>query len=427
MIQFSCNFILLFIGQTISQLGSSMTSFALIIWAYSTSGRVMASSLLAVCSALPYLMASLLGGAVADNISKKKIMLVCDLTAALGTVVILICYSMGSLQLWILCLVNGISGFMNAFQNPASQVAVTLLINPKDYGRIGGFQSAVSGIADILKPVLAAALLSIGGLKIILLIDLCTFAFAFITLLFFVEIPEKIDHKQHTSISVLLHSLAEGIHFIKKEQALLVLLIMYSVLEFMGAVSFDSMYTPLILARTGNNQQAVGVVSAFMAAGCLTASIMLSVKKSRQRRLRWMYLGSYICLTGITLFGMGRNMAWWCAVAFFGCFGAPVYQIYQTVIIREKVDVAMQGRIFSLQGMITGMLAPLGYFTGAMLADYIFVPFMNENGSIQNILYALVGEGNGSGIGLIFVIAGISGIIILTILRRNKMIRGLDP
>ncbi len=53
--------------------------------------------------------------------------------------------------------------------------------------------------------------------------------------------------------------------------------VMYSVLEFTGAISFDSMYSPLILARTGNNEMAVGIISAFMAAGCLAASIMLTV------------------------------------------------------------------------------------------------------------------------------------------------------
>lgn len=53
------SFVLLFIGQMISQLGSAMTSFATIIWVYSESGRVLASSMLAICSALPYLIVSI--------------------------------------------------------------------------------------------------------------------------------------------------------------------------------------------------------------------------------------------------------------------------------------------------------------------------------------------------------------------------------
>lgn len=68
------------------------------------------------------------------------------------------------------------------------------------------------------------------------------------------------------------------------------------------------MYSPLILARTGNDEMAVGTIAAFMAAGCLAASIMLTVMKQPQRKLSMMYVGSFMCLVGITLFGMGRKI-----------------------------------------------------------------------------------------------------------------------
>ena len=132
------NFMIFFISQTVSELGTSMTGFATVIWMYSNSGQVMSSSLLAICNTVPYLIVSLLGGVVVDKMNKKKIMLICDSIAAAGSVMLLGCYILGYLQLWVLCLVNIINGFMNAFQNPASQVAVTLLVEQKDYARIGG-------------------------------------------------------------------------------------------------------------------------------------------------------------------------------------------------------------------------------------------------------------------------------------------------
>ncbi len=420
------DFVLLFAGQTISQLGTNMTSFALIIWAYTKSGQVMASSLLAVCSTVPYLIVSLVGGAVVDNANKKKIMLICDSFAAVCSFTILSCFLNGSLELWILCVVNVISGFMNAFQNPASQVAVSLLVNPKDYVRVGGMQSVISSISGILTPVLAAGLLSIGGLGLILVIDLGTFLFAFITLLLFVRIPDIVKEEQKASFGEIVGSIKGGVSFLKTNQGILVLLLMYSVLEFMGAVSFDSMYSPLILARTGNNEMAVGIISAFMAAGCLAASMMLTVMKPPKRKLSMMYLGSFMCLIGITLFGMGRNVYQWCAIVCLGCFGAPIYSTYQTVILREKVSTSMQGRIFSLQGMITGMLSPVGYLTGALLADYVCEPFMQKNGKVQQFLSVFLGSGKGAGIGLIFVAAGLTGIIVLVILCQNRRIKELD-
>ena len=90
------NFMIFFISQTVSELGTSMTGFATVIWMYSKSGQVMSASLLAICSTVPYLIVSLLGGAAVDKMNKKKIMLICDSIAAVGSVILLSCYILGS-------------------------------------------------------------------------------------------------------------------------------------------------------------------------------------------------------------------------------------------------------------------------------------------------------------------------------------------
>lgn len=420
------HFFVLFIGQTISQMGSSMTSFAVVIWAYSQDSQVMASSLLAVCSAVPYLITSLLGGTVADRTSKKQVMLVCDTVAAIGSLVILLCFASNQLHLWILCIVNIVNGFMNAFQGPASQVAVSLLIDKENYVRIGGIQSVVSSIAGMIQPVLAAAFLSIGGLGLILTIDLGTFLFAFVTLLLWVKIPEADCGEKSSSIHTLKQEMIEGIRYLRHQEAIFLLLASYSVLEFIGAISFDSMYSPLLLARTGNNEMIVGIVSGFMAAGCVAASLLLTVKKQIEKRIPAMFLGSFMCLTGIMLFGMGRNIYWWCAVVFFGCFGSPIYGTMQTAILREKVPIQMQGRMFAMQGMITQILAPVGYLAGAVLADHVFEPFMQKQGTLQLVFSRFVGSSSGAGIGLIFVLAGLAGNVILLFIYSNRRIQSLD-
>mgnify|MGYP000209767680 FL=1 len=183
-------FSMFFISQTVSQMGSSMTSFALIIWAYSNTGQVMSSSILAICSTIPYIIISLFGGTIADRVSKKKIMLICDLIAALCSLSILIFSLMNILHLWILCIINIIIGFMNAFQNPASQITVSLLVEKEDYVRIGGIQSVVNSMVGLGTPLIAAGILSIGGLNLVIIIDLCTFCFAFFSLLCWIKIPE---------------------------------------------------------------------------------------------------------------------------------------------------------------------------------------------------------------------------------------------
>ena len=140
-------FMIFFISQMVSELGTSMTGFATVIWMYSNSGQVMSASLLAICSTVPYLVVSLFGGAVADKMNKKKIMLICDSIAATGSVILLSCYILGCLQLWVLCLVNVINGFMNAFQNliGGSKRLCKNWWDSINNGRISWYISASSG------------------------------------------------------------------------------------------------------------------------------------------------------------------------------------------------------------------------------------------------------------------------------------------
>ena len=198
------------------------------------------------------------------------------------------------------------------------------------------------------------------------------------------------------------------------------------VVSFAGAVSFDSMYSPLLLARTGNREIVVGIVSSVAAAGGLCASLWMSFSKQPKGKLRVMFAGSVMCLAGILLFGMGRSLLWWCIVVFIGCFGSPVYQTYQTVLLRERVPVSMQGRIFSLQGMITSGLTPVGCLLGAALADSVFEPYMREAGNAPELLSRLVGYGDGAGMGLLFVLAGSAGIVICILMGANPGIRKLE-
>ena len=118
-------YLLLWGTQLISGLGSAMTSYALVIWSYSKEGSALVTSLLMVCTYAPYVIFSVFAGAISDRWDKKKILLVCDLFAALSTVFVLIMLKTDRLEIWHLYLVNVFAGFMNTVSQPASEVATT--------------------------------------------------------------------------------------------------------------------------------------------------------------------------------------------------------------------------------------------------------------------------------------------------------------
>ena len=136
------SFLILWLTQSFSALGSAMTGFALIIWSYQAKGSALTTALLSVCSYGPYVLMSIFAGAISDRLNRKVVMLVCDTFAALSTVVTMVLLRGGHLEIWHLYLLNALNGLMNTVQQPASDVATTLLIPRKYYQMASGMRSS---------------------------------------------------------------------------------------------------------------------------------------------------------------------------------------------------------------------------------------------------------------------------------------------
>ena len=93
-------FLILWVTQSFSALGSSMTSYALVVWSYQQKGSALTTALPSICSYAPYVLLSIFAGALSDRWNKKRTMLVCDSFAAATTLLILILLKTENLALW---------------------------------------------------------------------------------------------------------------------------------------------------------------------------------------------------------------------------------------------------------------------------------------------------------------------------------------
>ena len=223
-------YIIFWLSQALSQLGSSMTTFALILWTYTQKGTAMTVSLMTFFNYLPYIILSLFVGTFVDNHSKKKIMLVSDSIAAICSLAIFCLNSGNALQIWHIYLVNMIIGFMGAFQDPASDVALGKVVPKEKLEQISGMNSFSDNLVAVLSPVFAAFLFAFGGLKLILIIDLSSFLFAFLILLFVLRIPDDIPQKAEKK-SVFI-GCKEGLQYLKQHNGIFLVIITMAVLNF---------------------------------------------------------------------------------------------------------------------------------------------------------------------------------------------------
>ncbi len=417
-------YIVFWLSQAVSQLGSAMTGFALILWAYTQKGSAMTVSLMSFFNYVPYIIVSLFAGTFVDNHSKKKIMLVSDSMAAVCSVAILILSIRNGLQIWHIYVVNFVIGFMNAFQGPASSVAIGKLVPKERLAQVSGMSSFSGNVVIVLSPVLAAALFAAGGLKVILAVDLLSFALAFSVLVFVIKIPE--DGRKNTKKQSMFSGCAEGFRYLRNNKGILVIIITMALLNFFSRLTYENILSPMILARSGNDSVVLGIVNAAMGIGGILGGIIVATGKFSKNSVRMIYVSAMISfLLGDIVMGAGRNVIFWAIAGVAASLPIPFINAGQNVILYQKIPEEIQGRLFAVRNAIQFSTVPLGILLGGFLADYVFEPFMMTDNFITTVLHTVVGQGIGSGMAVMFLCTGILGSISSFISYRQKAIRNL--
>lgn len=416
-------FLLLWLTQSFSGLGSAMTSYALVIWSYTQKGSALMTALLMVSSYAPYVLLSIFAGALSDKWNKKMTMLVCDTAAALTTVIMLILLQGGRLQIWHLYLINAVNGLMNTVQQPASEVAVTRVLPKKHYQKVGGLRYFASSLNSVLTPIIATAVLGIAGMGAIVTFDLLTFGVAFLTLAFGIRIPENKEKEE--AQEKLLTSAGKGIVYLKKERGIFDLILFLAAINLVASI-YDAAFPAMMLSRSGGSEKVLGLVNAVIGVTTFCGSILASFIKEPKSRVR--VICNCLLLSMSTenfLLAFGRTPFIWCIGGFLGWIAIPLMSTNLDAIMRLHVPEQMQGRVYSVRNSLQFFTIPIGYFLGGFLVDQVFEPIMKMQ-SNESVLGKLFGTGKGSGAAFLFFVIAFAGIGVCLYFRRDKYIWELE-
>ena len=417
-------YIVLWVSQSISQLGSSMTAFALILWTYEQTGSALSVSIMSFCNYVPYILISIFVGAFVDSHRKKTVMLAADSIAALASLLILAFSMTGTLSAEHIYIFNAVVGTTTAFQQPASSVAIAKIVPKNKLANISGMNSFSSNLIVVFSPMLAAVLFSVGGLPLILLFDLLSFAAAFCVLLFLIRIPEQIVREKFTSPFA---GIRVGFHFLKNETGILHIMLTMAVLNFFSRLTYENILSPMILSRSSSNNVVLGIVNACMGIGGIIGGLLVSVKKESRKKANVIYISAAISfLLGDLTMAIGRNVFFWSLAAFAASLPIPFITAEQNVILYKKIPEKIQGRVFAVRNAVQYSTIPLGILLGGYLADYIFEPFMRSDTDIVSLLEILVGNGAGSGMAVMFLCTGVCGFAMSILSLYSKKIQELN-
>lgn len=404
-------FLILWSTQSLSQLGSAMTNFALTLWLYERTGSALKTAFLSVCSYAPYVLMSIFAGALSDRWDKKKTLLACDTFAACCTVTVLFFLKTDSLRPVHMYLLNAVSGLMNTVQQPAGEVAMTLITPQNQYQRTSGLKSFSNSLVTILHPVFAAALYAAAGMEGVICADLATFAVAFGALLLFVRIPLAEAQEEDVPREGLLASAREGLSYLGKNRLILWLILFLAGVNFVAS-AFDAALPPYVLSHENGGRAVLGLVTTWAGIATLAGSVLVTVLPAPKNRIR------VICLT--LLFSLGsenfilafaRTPVWWCIAQVFGWSVIPMMNANFDVILRSTIPAKVQGRVYSCRNTLQFFTIPVGTFAGGFLTDKVCEPLM-ESAAPDGFLAGLFGTGKGSGAALVMFILGVMGVTV---------------
>ncbi len=416
-------FLVIWLGQSLSLVGSGLTSFALGVWAFERSGSTTQFALIGLFATLPRVLLSPLAGTLVDRWDRRRVMILSDAGAGLSTLVIAVLLLTGRPEVWQIYLCTMASAAFGAIQWPAYMAVTGQLIPKEQLGRANGLLQLGQACAEILAPTAAGALIPVIRMDGVILVDLATLLMALLALAV-TRLPRpEFPPNDQTRTSSLWEEMATGWKYIKRRPGLRGLLSFFSVVYLIWGM-VGALIAPMILGFTSS--QDLGAILSIAGAGMLAGSLVMSVWGGPRRRIKGVL--QFEALSGLFFILIGLRPSFWTVAA--GAFGShltiAIVSGSNQSIWQSKVAPEVQGRVFATQQMLIRALSPLAYLLAGPLADRIFNPLLGARGSLAPTLGVLVGTGVGRGIGLMFLGMGAVKILITVVGWANPRIRLIE-
>ena len=379
-------FLLLWSGELISSIGGGLTSFGLGVYIFRQTGSAASMAAVTLLGFLPTLLLSVPAGVLADRYDRRLLMMIGDGCSAVGILYILLCMMNGGATLAQICTGVFISSFFSALLEPSFRATITDLLTREEYSRASGLVSLTGSARYLFSPVIAGFLLTISDIKLLLIIDICTF---FLTVVSAAVVRKGIGSRAAEKKESFLQSMKAGWRVLRANRGVFILVVISSgITLFMGVLQI--LAEPLILSFA--DEKTLGIAETICACGMLVSGVLLCVKGLKGHYVR--NLGLAFAAAGLFMFGFGmlENMILICLFGFLFFMTLPLANNCLDYLMRTNIPEEVQGRAWGLIGFIS----QLGYVFAYALA-----------GTAADALGQIGERGVGRGAALVVMIAGI--------------------
>lgn len=349
-------------GRTVDLAGSSMTTVALALAVLQASGRAADLGIVLAADMVPTLVLLLIGGAVADRMSRRALLIGTNLVAATVMAAIAAVLITGNYSLPLIAALAFVNGGVQAFISPALRGIVPELVEPRDLQRANALLSTTQNTVRILGPAIASILVATVGGGWAIAVDAVTFLLAAAA---FACIP---GGSRPPAAQGLWHDLADGWSIFRSMRWVVVMTISFALINAFNVGPWNVLGPQVVTGEDG--AVGWGAVQSVRAAGLLIMSIV-AVKLVLRRPLRDGRIWG--TLAGLPLIALGLSgEAWVVALAaFVGGLGFTVAAITWESTLQAAVPNEQLSRVAAYDDLFSFLAIPLSQLAvGPLAAAY---------------------------------------------------------
>ncbi len=398
-------FMLMWSGELVSAVGGGLTSFGLSVYVFRMTGSAADTALVALLAFLPTLLLSIPAGVLADRMDRRLLMVIGDGCSAIGVIYVLLCMMRGGATLTQICIGVTISSFFSSLLEPAYRATITDLLDPEEYTKASGIVGLAGSARYLISPLLAGLLLAVTDIKLLLIIDICTF---FLTVTTTLIVRSHLDTKTEEKHTKFSDDLKEGWGAVTGNRGILVLLIMSALITlFMGSIQI--LCEPMILAFS--DSKTLGITETICASGMLVSGILLGIRGIKKGYVAILSASLAGCGIAMVVFGCREQITLIGGAGFVFFFLLPFANSCLDYLARTNIPDELQGRAWG----VIGFISQLGY----VVAYALF-------GVIADGIAEVTRLGVGRGSGITIMASGVIMAFVAGALFFNRSVRGLE-
>ncbi|TFG21018.1 MAG: MFS transporter [Promethearchaeota archaeon] len=372
-------YIVIWIGQILSLLGSSIVQFTMIWWITTETQSSMYLSFAAFLGFLPQIILSPFMGVLADKFDRQKIIIYSDLLQAAVTTIIIAGLMFNFMNYTLFFIILALRSVFQTVQSPSKAAIVSSMV-PKDrLSRLNGIDYLLSSIVAIAGPAFAALLLKFFTFYQILFVDLITFVFALIPLLF-LSIPKlesQPKSKQKKGIRDYFSKIKAGFDLLSSNRPFMILLFTASILNLF-IMPFNTLLPYYVNVTNQGTEDELAILMGALKVGLLLGSLISTLKKEWKNKTRLTYFLLTLQFIGYLILSFSPSGMY--PLMSSGLFIAGLtFPILNSTIItsmQQKIPQEYQGRIFSILISISGLISPLGIILSGTLENLVGVKLL---------------------------------------------------